>query len=98
MANRHYHQKHLIDILKSPSGHSKFVLFIGAGASQCSGVQLASDMIEDWREELFEQSGASGNQDAFLQQFPCYKTDDEYSSLFESVYDEPSQRRDYIED
>jgi hypothetical protein len=70
MAIRLYPQKHLIDILTSPSGHSKFVLFIGAGASQCSGVQLASGMIEDWREDFFEQNGAPGNQDTFLQQFP----------------------------
>ncbi len=98
MPHRRYPQKHLIDILKSPSGHSKFVLFIGAGASQCSGVELASDMIRDWREDLFEQSGATGDQNTFLRKFPWYDTDDEYSNLFELVYDEPSQRREYIED
>jgi NAD-dependent SIR2 family protein deacetylase len=98
MPKQFYSQKHLIDILKPKSAQSKFVLFIGAGASQCSGVELASDMIADWREQLFKQSGEGGDQDAFLRRFAWYDTDDEYSNLFELVYDEPSQRREYIED
>ena len=53
-------------------------------------------MIEDWRRELFERSGALTFQD-WLDQQGWYGHDDEYSILFEALYDQPSQRRTHIE-
>lgn len=72
----------------SKSHHPGFLLFLGAGASVESGVKSANDMIEEWREIHQKLYGESKKHSAET---------NVYSYLFESLYDQPSQRREYIE-
>lgn len=93
------HQKHLINILRTNRLTSSnknqpptFTLFLGAGSSITSGIKSARQMIEEWRNTYAEIHG----QDK-LQYQHWYNKQNEYSELFESLYDQPSQRREYIE-
>ncbi len=86
-------QKHLINILKTTSNHHpNFTLFLGAGASVTSGVLPAGKLIEKWREEYIDMHGVED-----LEQRHWYGENSEYSELFETLYDQPSQRREFIE-
>lgn len=92
-------QSHLINILKSTRDHHpNFVLMLGAGASKTSGIKLAGEMIEEWEKKLFEMY-KKGNEtiEKYLNKQNWYNTTDKYSILFEKLFDEPSQRREYIE-
>lgn len=84
-------QKHLINILKTTS-NPNFTLFLGAGASVTSGVRNASDLIEEWRNTFTEMYPSNKIEDQ-----SWYDTATEYSELFEHLYDQPSQRREFIE-
>ena len=92
-------QSHIINILKSTKDHHpNFVLMLGAGASISSGVKLAHEMIKEWRVEHYKMYGKPEETlDQHLKQFSWYNSSEEYSILFEKLYDEPSQRREYIE-
>ncbi len=86
-------QKHLINILKcTKDHHPNFTLFLGAGTSISSGVKSASGMIDDWRKAYIDMHG-----EQLLAKQPWYDKTNEYSELFESLYDQPTQRREYIE-
>lgn len=86
-------QKHLINILMSTKNHHpNFTLFLGAGASITSGVKSAGGMIKDWREAYCDMH----SQEALTEE-GWYDKDNEYSELFEKLYDQPTQRREYIE-
>ena len=90
--------EHLIDIILNRSeGMPNYVLFLGAGASWNSGVITANEMIGTWRSRLYERSGTRVKYQTWLSKQSWYNTDEEYGYLFEYLYDEPSQRRDYIE-
>ena len=96
-ANKH-NQKHLFNLIRARNNSTpNFSLFIGAGASISSGVKRISDMIAEWRQQLYEQSGDKGAIKDWLKKQTWYKSEDEYQVLFEKVYDTPSQRRIYIE-
>lgn len=93
------HQKHLINILKTNRAaidvkHQTptFTLFLGAGASISSGIKSARQMIEEWRSIYVSIHGEHN-----LKTQHWYDKHNEYSELFESLYDQPSQRREYIE-
>lgn len=88
------HLKHLIR--NRNDNVSTFSLLLGSGASFTSGVRTAEDMISGWRGELFRRAEDDDYQD-WLSGQEWYDDEDEYSLLFESVYDQPSQRRTYIE-
>jgi len=91
-------QSHLINILKATRNHHpNFVLFLGAGASRTSGVKLSYEMIEEWRNCCHEMYGSEQECEAYLKSQSWYNTPEEYSVLFELLYDQPSQRREYIE-
>lgn len=93
-------QSHLINIIKSTRDHHpNFVLMLGAGASASSNVKLARDMIKEWRTEHYKMyKNDSENLEEHLKRFPnLFNIPEEYSILFEKLYDEPSQRREYIE-
>jgi NAD-dependent SIR2 family protein deacetylase len=87
---------HLIHLIKSTRNHHpNFVLFLGAGASVESGVKTAGQMISEWRaqyRQIHPDSTSRG-----LNKQPWYDKSEEYSRLFEHLYDQPSQRREYIE-
>jgi NAD-dependent SIR2 family protein deacetylase len=91
-------QGHLINILKATKAHHpNFTLLLGAGASVSSGVKAACSMIEDWRKCYCDCYRNGEPADEFLKKQTWYKTAEEYSVLFELLYDQPSQRREYIE-
>lgn len=92
-------QSHLINIIKSTADHHpNFVLFLGAGTSKSSGVKLAGELIKDWRASHYSMY-KEGNEtlEKHFKKFHWYDTPEEYSILFEKLYDEPSQRREFIE-
>lgn len=87
-------QDHLINILKNTkNSHPNFTIFLGAGASVRSGIKPAGKMIEEWREQYKK---VFGKQEP-LEDQSWYQEEVEYSELFELLYDQPSQRREYIE-
>jgi hypothetical protein len=93
---------HLIHILeKTKDHHPNFVLFLGAGASQTSGVKTASEMITEWRDKYHSMHANRQSFDEFYKlpdQARWHNSHLEYSTLFELLFDQPSQRREYIED
>lgn len=90
--------QHLMRLITTRNGEvPNFSLLLGSGASATSKVKTAMDMIREWREMLFAESGCK-NRDGWLAMQAWHHHDDEYSLLFESVYDQPSQRRVYIEE
>jgi NAD-dependent SIR2 family protein deacetylase len=90
--------EHLIDtILNRSEDRPNYVLFLGAGASWNSGVKTANEMIEIWRNSLYGRSRTRMKYKTWLSKQSWYNTDEEYGYLFGYLYDEQSQRRDYIE-
>lgn len=92
-------QSHLINIIKNTRDHHpNFVLMLGAGSSYSSGVKTTTQMIGDWRRSYHKMYCPSNiTFDDFLNKEYWYNTPEEYSILFEKLYDQPSQRREYIE-
>ena len=74
-----------------------FALLFGSGASKSSGVGTAADMIEGWRRLMFDAYG-DGNFLCWVKKQSWYDHDDEYSTLFETIYDQPAQRRVLVEE
>ena len=90
--------EHLIDtILNRSEDRPNYVLFLGAGASWNSGVITANEMIEKWRNSLYGRNRTRIKYKTWLSKQSWYNTDKEYGYLFGYLYDEQSQRRDYIE-
>ncbi len=91
-------QGHLINILKNTRDHHpNFALFLGAGASVTSHVEPVSSMLEKWRSQHHQMYGKPDNLETYLKNQTWYKAPNEYSLLFEDLYDQPSQRREFIE-
>ncbi|MGL6003594.1 SIR2 family protein [Aeromonas sobria] len=86
-------QGHLINILQSTRDHHpNFTLFLGAGASITSGIKSASGMINEWRDCYTKMYSKDQ-----LHKQSWFDKPAEYSELFETLYDQPTQRREYIE-
>ncbi|EKO3462609.1 SIR2 family protein [Vibrio fluvialis] len=96
MANTRFKpQQHLINILKTTANHHpNFTLFLGAGASVTSNVKPARELIREWRDAYESMYNSSGHN---LSEQYWYNKPQEYSVLFETLYDQPSQRREFIE-
>jgi len=75
-----------------------FALLLGAGASVSSGVKPSNEMINEWRQQLFKESKFKKRFEEWLSEQNWYNDDEEYSILFERIYDQPAQRRNYIEE
>lgn len=84
-------------ILNRNDDMASYALFLGAGASQNSGIRTAEQMIDEWRRQLYARQKTRMRYDNWLDKQSWYKSDQEYGILFKELYDEPSQRRDYIE-
>ena len=92
-------EEHLINQIKRRnSDTANFALLIGAGASASSGVKLAHEMINEWKHQLYRQSHSEEALEVWLADQDWYEDPEEYSLLFEEVYDQAPQRRNYIED
>lgn len=85
---------------------AQLALLLGAGASRSSGVALASEMIDEWRQDLFEASvadeeRAGSTATAWLaankNTYSWYAEDAEYSKLFELRYRTAARRQKYVE-
>ncbi|MCG9552664.1 SIR2 family protein [Vibrio sp. Isolate32] len=88
-------QKHLINILKNTQNHHpNFTLFLGAGASVTSKVKPAGELIKEWRQAYSDMYDCESEK---LEDQYWYGKHQEYSVLFEKLYDQPSQRREFIE-
>lgn len=91
-------KEHLINLIKTRVDQTpEFSLFLGAGASVSSGVKSASEMISDWQKKLFVSTKSEIKFEDWLIKQEWHGADDQYSRLFEKVYDQPAQRRAYIE-
>ena len=90
------HLMHLINTRND--GVPNFSLLLCSGASSTSNVKTAQDMIDEWRRILFGRPGDVTDFEQWLDDQPWYKNEDEYSMLFEEIFDQPSQRRVYIEE
>lgn len=91
MTEKNRPQKHLTNIIKQtydPKVMPRFVLFLGAGASVSSGVPATQELILGWRDQYERIYGGKHESNG---------KQDEYSRLFETLYDKPSQRRECIE-
>ncbi len=90
---------HLSHLIVSRSGDiPNFSLLLGAGASSTSDVRTAQEMIIDWRRMLFYRSESEMSYEIWLEEQYWYEHEDEYSILFELIYDQPAQRRVCIEE
>ena len=99
-AHRHNKRElyHLLNLLSTRIDQTaEFSLFLGAGASKTSGVKSRSEMISDWRRMIYSSYKGKHDFKVWLKQQEWYGAEDEYSHLFELVYDQPSLRRAYIE-
>ena len=100
--NQQYSAKttaHLIRLILNRNGETpNFSLLLGAGASSTSAVQTAQQMILDWRRLLYEDSEREESFPNWLETQNWNGHEDEYSILFETIYDQPSQRRVRIEE
>ena len=55
-------------------------------------------MIDEWRKLLFNRSNGDEGYQKWLTKQNWFEHEDEYSMLFEVIYDQPSQRRIYVEE
>lgn len=84
----------LIGILDGTRNHHpNFSLFLGAGASSTSGVKTSGELITEWRSKY---SNLEGDDDYYIQIIK--NRSEEYSYLFDKLYNQPSQRREIIEE
>ena len=91
--------EHLMHLINTRNGNvPNFSLLLGSGTSVTSGVKTAQEMIKEWRTLLLNRSGRSEGDDVYQNQLVSDNHEDEYSILFEQVYDQPSQRRVYVEE
>lgn len=90
---------HLINLIgRRNDSTPNFALLIGAGASVSSGVKPTGHMMAEWRMQLYKQSKSKEPFPKWLGKQDWCGDEEEYSILFEQIYDQRSQRRIYIEE
>ena len=84
-------------------GQSRFIFFLGAGASHSSGIPVASWMVRDFQRnlrEIWDKEGQpSDNFDSWLHSQPGWKRNErgsEYGKYFEAWKPTEGARRDYL--
>jgi NAD-dependent SIR2 family protein deacetylase len=89
---------------KEESSSGNYSIFLGAGASVSSGIRTASQLTDEWANELYERFMSERSKSAidakayFEKEHPSwYNSDNPYSSLFEKKFDLPTQRRRFVE-
>ncbi len=89
---------HLMNVINTRNGKvPNFSLLLGSGASRTSGIKTAEDMIAEWRALLSDDSDDVDRANHATRK-SLADSEDEYSVLFETIYDQPLQRRNYIEE
>lgn len=97
--------KDLANYIKTKSGNSpNYSIFLGAGASVTSGISSGTQLVEEWRKEIYELSSSSvftdvktARQYLIDKESSWYDPTNEYSSLFQKKFDLPTQRRRFVE-
>ncbi|MEB8192284.1 SIR2 family protein [Raoultella terrigena] len=97
--------KDLADYIRIRSGVSpNYSLFLGAGASVTSGIRTGYELVQEWRQEIYNRFSIEPYttplkaREYLAEQHPdWYDQNNEYSSLFEKKFDLPSQRRRFVE-
>ena len=82
-----------------------YSLLFGAGCSVSSGISSARDLINTWKQEIYENlnshnqpySDSTATEFFMKEHGNWYNNNNEYSSLFEKRYDLPRQRRIFVE-
>ena len=91
--------EHLMHLITTRNNDiPNFSMLLGAGASITSGVRTATDMINEWRKLLYDRSANGEGYQSWLRRQRWFEHEDEYSILFEEVFDQPAQRRVHIEE
>ena len=91
--------EHLMHLITTRNGKvPNFSLLLGSGASITSGIPTAQDMVDRWRALLYKRSDRDDGYQEWLSGQNWFEHEDEYSILFETVYDQPAQRRVYVEE
>lgn len=97
--------KDLATYIKTKSGNSpNYSMFLGAGASVTSGISSGTQLVDEWRKEIYELSSSciftdvkTAKQYLIDKESSWYDPTNEYSSLFQKKFDLPSQRRRFVE-
>lgn len=74
-----------------PTGTPKFAMLLGAGASATSGIRTGWTLVEEWRKAYEASTGRSASE------CDWHDSPSEYGELFEHFYQNPAQRRAFIE-
>lgn len=91
--------EHVIDaIITRNQGVPNFALLLGSGASVTSGINSANGLIDSWRRKQHKRSGTRLSFKKWIEKQPWYKSNDEYSILFELMYDSRELRRAFVEE
>lgn len=97
--------KDLANYIMVKSGVSpNYSLFLGAGASVTSGVHSGAQLVDTWRKDIYTLLSGKEYVDVktakeYLvdKESAWYEPSNEYSSLFEKIFDLPTQRRRFVE-
>jgi hypothetical protein len=96
--------KDLANYIKTKSGNSpNYSIFLGAGASVTSGINSGTQLVEEWRKEIYELSSSSPYTD--VKTAWQYLNDKESSRMTQQMnihlyfkkFDLPAQRRRFVE-
>lgn len=86
------------------TGVPNYALLLGAGCSVSSGVRSGSELVDEWRREVFarlcpgiDYAPQKAIDHLNKNEAAWYNSAKEYSSLFERIYDLPRQRRMFVE-
>jgi tetratricopeptide (TPR) repeat protein len=86
------------------SGIANYSLLLGAGCSVSSNIRSASQLVEQWRKEVYSRfcPGKDYEEEKAIEYLSkneavWYNPQREYSSLFEKNFDLPRQRRMFVE-
>ena len=80
-------------------GTPNFTLFLGAGASITSGIRSGGQLINQWKEDIYNENNTSVSLEDFynIQAPDWYDSSNPYASLFEHRFDLQRQRRIFVE-
>jgi len=96
---------HLITYCSTRTDNNpNYSLLLGAGCSVTSGIRPATELISQWKKELFIQEQNLPSEDystekaeQYFAKEMWYDNRNPYSALFERKYDLPRQRRMFVE-